>query len=240
MQLQLVKVYAVTITLALLVSVGSAVTLQSGRPKFEEIDVERINIVEKDGKLRMVISNRERQHPGIIDGVLLKRPHGRPPGMLFFNHRGDEAGGLIFDENGGEYGHFLSFTMDKSRNDQTIGMQHLESDNGDYFAGLRVWDRPNTSLIPLNKKMDEIEKMPDKAARKAAYKELRDKGEFGRERISIAKLRDKSAEIALSDANGKPRIKITVDATGNPRIVFLDESGKPIYTLPEDRAGAKN
>lgn len=233
------RIYAITITLALFVSVGSAVTPRNGKPKFEEIDVERINIVGKDGKLKMVISNRERQHPGIVDGQLMKRPHGRPPGMLFFNHRGDEAGGLVFDENGGEYGHFVSLTMDKSRNDQTIGMQHLESDNGDYFAGLRVWDRPNTSLAPLNDRMDEIERMSDKNARKAAYKELRDKGEFGRERISIAKLRDKSAMIALSDATGQTRIKIAVDATGNPRMVFLDESGKPIYTLPEDRVGAE-
>ena len=39
---------------------------QTRRQKFEEIDVERINVVEKDGKLRMVISNRERQHPGVM------------------------------------------------------------------------------------------------------------------------------------------------------------------------------
>ena len=73
------------------------------------ISVERINIVEKDGKLRMVISNRARQHPGVLDGKVMPRPNGRPPGMIFFNHRGDEAGGLIFDENGGN-GHFLSLT----------------------------------------------------------------------------------------------------------------------------------
>jgi len=73
---------------------------QARRQKFDEIDVERINIVEKDGKLRIVISNRERQHPGIIDGKLIPRPNGRAPGMIFFNHKGDESGGLIFDENG--------------------------------------------------------------------------------------------------------------------------------------------
>ena len=60
-------------------------------------------------------------------------------------------------------------------------------------------------------------------------------GDFGRERISIAKLRDKSAVIELSDAKGQTRIIIAVDATGNPRMEFLDENGKTIYTLPEDR-----
>ena len=77
--------------------------------------------------------------------------------------------------------------------------------------------------------------MPDEPARKAADRKLRDKGEFGRERISIAKLRDKSAVIQLSDANGQTRIIIAVDATGNPRMEFLDENGKTIYTVPEDR-----
>ena len=236
--MQLLKVYAICITLTLLVSVGSAVTLQSGRPKFEEIDVERINIVEKDGKLRMVISNRERQHPGMVDGQLIPRPHGRPPGVIFFNHRGDECGGLIFDENGGK-GHFVSLTMDKSRNDQTIGMQHLESDSGQYFAGFRIWDRANISSVDLMNKVEEIKKLSDEAARKAAFKELRDKGELGAERITIAKLRDTSAVISLSDANGKPRIKIGVDPEGNPSLEFLDDNGKTVFMLPKDGMGGK-
>ena len=61
-----------------------AYTVQNKNQKFAEIDVERINIVEKDGKFRMVISNKERQHPGIIDGKTLPREEGRPAGMLFF------------------------------------------------------------------------------------------------------------------------------------------------------------
>lgn len=55
----------------------------------------------------MVISNRERQHPGMVDGKLMKRENGRPPGLIFFDQRGDECGGLVFDENGGK-GHFVS------------------------------------------------------------------------------------------------------------------------------------
>ena len=51
----------------------------------------------------------------------MPRPNGRPPGLIFFNHRGDECGGLIFDENGGK-GHFISLTLDKSRQDQTVGL----------------------------------------------------------------------------------------------------------------------
>jgi hypothetical protein len=84
------KIYAAVATLLCAVFVLAAFA-QARNQKFDEIDVERINIVEKDGKLRMVISNRERQHPGISNGKVIPRPNGRPPGMIFFNHKGDES-----------------------------------------------------------------------------------------------------------------------------------------------------
>ena len=67
-EVRFLKVYAIAATLVCVVLIASAFTLQSRKQKFEEIDVERINIVEKDGKLRMVISNEARQHPGTSMG----------------------------------------------------------------------------------------------------------------------------------------------------------------------------
>ncbi len=124
------KIYAVVSTLFFAVFLLSAFAVVS-KKKFEEIDVERINVVEKDGKLRMVISNEARQHPGISNGKVIERKSPRPPGIIFFNHLGDEMAGLIFGDNGGN-GHFGSFTWDKVRNDQTMGFRYLESDNGTY------------------------------------------------------------------------------------------------------------
>src|ERR671917_152578 len=95
-EVRFLKTYAMVATLLCAVFLLSAFVVQSKKQKFEEIDVERINIVEKDGKLRMVISNQERQHPGIVNGKIIKREHPRPPGMIFFNHLGDEMGGFIF------------------------------------------------------------------------------------------------------------------------------------------------
>jgi hypothetical protein len=47
------------------------------------------------GTLRMVISNKDRMHPGVIDGKVIDRP--RPvAGMLFSNDEGDEVGGLTY------------------------------------------------------------------------------------------------------------------------------------------------
>jgi len=62
-EVRFLKIYAVMATLFGAVLFLSAFTVHGKKQKFEEIDVERINIVERDGRLRMVISNEERQHP---------------------------------------------------------------------------------------------------------------------------------------------------------------------------------
>lgn len=83
-ELRLLKIYAVVMTLTCAVLFGSLFKVVKNK-KFDEIDVERINVVEKDGKLRMVISNQARQHPGAMDGVTYDERKGeRPPGLMFF------------------------------------------------------------------------------------------------------------------------------------------------------------
>src|SRR6478609_9315429 len=95
-QLRILKLYSGVLTLVVLAGIFFSFTYAARNNKFKEIDVERINIVEKTGKLRMVISNGERQHPGIVDGKTLPKRY-REPGMIFFNTDGDECGGLIYD-----------------------------------------------------------------------------------------------------------------------------------------------
>jgi hypothetical protein len=48
----------------------------------------------------------------------------------------------------------------------------------------------------------------------------------------FGKSRDKSASIALSDDKGRPRIKISVDGAGVPKLEFLDDAGKVLMSLP--------
>lgn len=228
---RLLKIYSVVMTLGCVVLIASGFALQTGKPKFEEIDVERINIVEKDGKLRMVISNQERQHPGIVNGKVIERKNGRPPGMIFFNHLGDEMGGLIFGDNGGK-GHFGSLTWDKVRNDQTIGFRHLESDDGKYTMGLEMWQQPNIPSDVVGAKLDEVRQIPDQTKRKAAIQAMIDKNELGTNRLFLGKYRDNSTVLLMSDPKGKPRIRMQVAPDGTPKLDFLDEAGKVVYTLP--------
>src|ERR1051326_1760002 len=92
---RLLLVYAVILTGAVIVLVLSAASSPKAN-QFDEITVHRINVVEPDGTLRMVISNRARL-PGVIVRGKEQPPSDRPQaGMIFYNDEGSENGGLIF------------------------------------------------------------------------------------------------------------------------------------------------
>jgi len=237
-EVRFLKIYAVVVTLAYAVFFLTAFAIQSKKQRFEEIDVERINIVEKDGKLRMVISNQERQHPGIVNGKIIERKSPRPPGIIFFNHLGDEMGGLIFGENGGN-GHFGSLTFDKVKNDQTMGFRYLESDNGTYQSGLEMWQQPNIPSDVMLAKYEAARKITDETKRKAAIQAMLDNNELTTNRLFLGKQRDNSTMLVMSDIKGKPRIRMQVAPDGTPKLDFLDEAGKIIYSLPEENKAGK-
>lgn len=69
--------YAIVMTLACAVLVTAAFTLQSRKQKFEEIDVERLNIVEKNGWPRVVISNKDLSPPIMEQGKTFGTAGGR-------------------------------------------------------------------------------------------------------------------------------------------------------------------
>ncbi|MBK9324445.1 MAG: hypothetical protein IPM97_16100 [Bdellovibrionaceae bacterium] len=230
-ELRIIKIYAACATVTCAVLFG-IVFKAIKNEKFEEIDVERINIVEKDGKLRMVISNQLRQHPGTLDGITFDERKGqRPPGIMFFGENGNEVGGLVFDgdNSGGQGG---SLTFDKFRGDQTIQFIHDENINGTCFAGLKMNDQ-NMPLNDLLNKQKEIANLP-KEQQDSAWKKLRDQGLLMAERLRIGKDYDKSSILKMKDAKGKVRLELRVEADGNAKINFLDESEKVIYSLPAD------
>lgn len=232
-EVRCLKIYAVVATLVGAVFFLSAFALQNKNQKFTEIDVERINIVEKNGKLDMVISNQERQHPGISNGKVIERKSPRPPGMIFFDQSGDEMGGLVFGENGGN-GHFGMFTWDKVKNDQTMAFSYLESDNGTYQSGLQMWQQPNIPSEVVSAKYEAARKITDETKRKAAIQAMIDNNALMTNRLFLGKRRDNSNELMMSDIKGRPRIRLKVAPDGTPKLDFLDEVGKVIYSLPDE------
>lgn len=80
--------------------------------------------MESNGDLKLVISNSEKQHNGIINGKPLPERE-RQAGLIFFNSAGDECGGLVYDGNDAEAGLVLS--VDKYRDDQVMQLQYIEN-----------------------------------------------------------------------------------------------------------------
>jgi len=213
---------------------GIAVTIKSQNFDFKEISVERINVVEKNGQLKMVISNKERQHPGIVNGKVIERDYPRPPGIIFFNQWGDEMGGLVYGENG-ENGHFGSLTWDKVKGDQTIGFRYIENENGKSLNGLQIWQQPNIPGDILKLKLDSVRNIKDEALRKKAVEELRNSNLLTTPRLFLGKSRNDAVMLELLDLKGNTRLVIKVDTGGAPKILFYDESGNVTYKLPKEK-----
>src|SRR5262245_16670544 len=97
----LLKSYAVVTTLLIAVLAVAGFSRAQSAPrkaKFDEIDVERINGMEADGRYRMVISNKARSQGPLYKGKPFLYTGAQSPrsGMIFFNDEGTETGGLIF------------------------------------------------------------------------------------------------------------------------------------------------
>jgi len=230
-QLRFLRLYAIVNSIVLVV-LATAAFRQSGPQKFDQITAQRIDIVDANGTLRMVISNKDRMHPGVMDGKTIDRP--RPvAGMLFFNDEGDEVGGLTYTgrEADGTRRADAGLMFDQLKQDQTIGFSYTES-NGRRTAGFQVWDRADSHLSVLIEQLNAANKIQDRTEREAAIAKIRATAPPGPRRLFIGKNGDRAATVSLADANGKPRLTLTVDAAGNPRIEFLDEHGKVIDRLP--------
>jgi hypothetical protein len=226
------QVYGVVLTGVTAVIGWMALSQKPAAPaptKFQEITVERINVVDASGTLNMVISNKARQHPGITDGVM-SEPREREQGILFFNDKGDEVGGLIFGGDG-KKNQYVQMTFDKARNDQTVVLNHIEEPYGTYYSGLSIKDRPNVSLNDTIAKDKEIEKIPDQAKRDALMAQRREAGEFGTNRMFIGRSLSRNSAIIMSDGKGKARLMFMVTEAGEASIKFLDEKGNTTNEL---------
>jgi hypothetical protein len=233
-QFLFLRAYAITSSLILVV-LGATAFRQAGPAKNAgEITVERINIVDANGTLRMVLAGKDRMHPGVMDGITIDRP--RPVGgMLFFNDEGDEVGGLTYTGTvtGGRGRANAGIMFDQLKQDQTIGISYQES-NGQRSAGFQVWDRSDTvRLSELIAKLNAANKLPAGAERDQAVAAVRSTAPPGPRRVFVGKTADKAATMVLSDGDGRARLRLAVDASGNPRIEFLDESGRIVGRIPE-------
>jgi hypothetical protein len=99
------------------------------RQRFGEIDVERINVIERDGTVKLVIANRAGAPDQVSDGQSRPRAeNNKSPGITCFDDAGDEAGGLKIrgDRRAGPSArrHLL---FDQHRGDQVVRRQRTRA-----------------------------------------------------------------------------------------------------------------
>src|SRR5437763_9077845 len=129
-EVRVLKMYSaistVLIVFALLMGHGRA---QSSKPRFAEIDAERINIVEADGRLSLVLANTQRLPGPMIAGKELAKElsAGRvgSAGLIFVDREGNEIGGLVYGaavRPDGTVAADSSLTFDQHHQDQVVGI----------------------------------------------------------------------------------------------------------------------
>jgi hypothetical protein len=192
-------IYSGVLTAVFAATILSGFAAGGKKVKFDEIEVQRINLVEPDGTLRMVVSNKARL-PGVVVRGKEEHQEDRPyAGIVFYNNEGSENGGLVFGGHKNAKGEIVdsggSLSFDKYDASQVVQLAGVD-DHQNRFAGLAV----NDSTA----------------------------GGGSQRRVWIGRDDSDTAELALMDGAGKKRIVLQVPAAGTPRIAFLDSGGKTV------------
>ena len=242
-ELIFLRTFAFTAVIGIVFLTASAFKT-SGNQKFTEIDVERINIVEKDGTVKMIITNVGKFPAGEekVNGRPTNKTRKKRSGMLFFNEEGIECGGFIYDGQKNQNGHSsgLSLTYDQYDGDQVMQLLTQDYKKGDkrvVSSGLYFNDRPSKeSQIKTGEIFAELDQMKDAEAAQKKYKEYEQQGLIGgAPRMMLGKTKDEHNGLFLFDSKGKPRARFCVDKNNEAKLDFLDDNGNVTASFPEKK-----
>jgi hypothetical protein len=192
----------------------------------DRLTVKRIDVVEDDGTLRMVIGNSDHAHDVPMRGRLVRHPgRARMAGILFVDDEGTECGGLQFGggrtADGVDHGGYLTF--DDYEQNESFRLGQAQD-----AAGSRKWlefsDLPDWSLVDM---VDEIEGLDPEKADEVQERYLAGEDGLGRSRMRLAREDDGSVGLVLRDARGQDRLRLVVPADGDVVAEVLDADGIP-------------
>ncbi len=202
---KVLKIYAVFLTIAFSILIFSGFQSRPKSQTFDEINVQRINIVDSQGRKFLVLSNKEKFPLPVIAGKEYPR-NINPSGIVFYDETGTECGGIAVATLPGVRRTAIIFDYS---NTEAIGFSVYETKDGKYGAGFAIQDRN-----PLDSDIMKV-------------------GTEGTNRISLDN-DNKNAEISISDTKGNTRIRLLVDSTDAPSIQLLDDKGKVISAWPSN------
>ncbi len=240
-ELVFLRTFAMTTALGVLVLISlSFKTVRN--TKFGTIDVERINIIEKDGTTKMIITNVA-EFPNGKDSINNRATNSKRKkraGMLFYNEDGMECGGFIYDGKKREDGHSsgLSLTFDKYDGDQAMQLLHTDSKkNGKrrVRSSLRFNDLPeNATQTNVKEAWKELDEIKDKKVWKKTYDEYVKRGIIGiTKRLEVGNLgKGRPNGMFLYDDSGNMRAMFCIDSANNVRLEMFDSNGNKVNSWP--------
>jgi hypothetical protein len=207
--------------------------------------VQRINIVEPDGTLRMVLSNNTRIPNIIVAGHeypdLNSRHASTAAGILFYDAQATESGGLTFggrkDANGNisRFGH-LSF--DRYNQDQMLSIDAVD-DGTNHSSSIRMIDQPNWDIKELLDLLVRIQSLPpdQQQAEIARFLETHPPGAGVRTLLTNEQQPGTPAanktSLAFLDPLRQQRARLGVTgATNDPALEFLNQNGDVTHKYP--------
>ena len=206
-QVRNLRTYSIVCTLAVAALLLMGAKGPDPVDRFSTLRAERIEIVDADGKVRMLMTGPQKM-PG-PGGPHDYRPNARKfvaPAIIFYDETEHEYGGLVPRAKSGDAGlTAMVFDYDKT---EAGGFYTQQKTDGTGFAGLIINDPPPAAMS----QSDAIKK------------------DWNRIRISNP---EKNAEIVLSDTKGKGRILLRVTNDDRAYLEILDANGKSVFRAPQ-------
>jgi hypothetical protein len=243
------KVKRLQLTVAVLTGVNLFILITSYRQKreqqekFDEISVDRINIVDKKGVTKMVIASEDMLRK---DAKGFNSEGFTYSGLLFRNEEGEECGGLIYNGKKTTTGQHADagLTFDQYNQDQVINLNHEEIVDSSEITvndGLTILQRPDY------KKKEEEYKTYEQIDKMNLLREQRDsirayyanKEVIGARRMFLGTSRGvkdskpyNETGLFIKNRGGKVVMKMFVDYNNVPHFEVYEPGGKKkIYEL---------
>ena len=230
------KLLRLGLVASLMLSAGVLINQLQTSPTthFETLSVERLNVVEADGTVKLLITNTERfPVTETVNGRILNEDRKKRSGMLFFNEEGMEAGGFIFDGSKTEEGHSagLSLTFDQYDGDQVMQLLTTDTKRGDrrsVRSGLAFNDRPeHETQAKVREIMRELSGIEDRHLRREKYLAYEEQGLIGGStRVLLGKTGQQNNGLFLFASDGSPRAMFYVDHNDQVQLQFMNAQGE--------------
>ena len=176
--------------------------------------VERLEVVEPDGSLSMVLANSQRPAVATLDGQVLmagqEEERRGTPSITFFDGKGTEVGGLALGvrEQSGSYRAIRHLSLDAHNQDQAVVLMHRQDPDGS-TSGLSITDRPDHSVFDAVAQLGVSPRGVERGTA-AALQSLPEEGRearllelFGTPRAFLGSTRGGDASLVLHDGGGR-------------------------------------